>query len=54
MNDSPQYKQQQTEPKQCKSEVKGLRIHQETDHCSIQISENKHKSWFHAKENFSK
>ena len=35
MNKIPQYKQQQTEPKQCKSEVKGLRIHQETDHCSI-------------------
>ena len=37
MNKSSQYNQQQTEPKQCKSEVEELRIHQnlETGHCNI-------------------
>ena len=37
MNKSSKYKQQQTEPKQCKYEVEELRIHQnlETGHCSI-------------------
>ena len=33
MNKSPQYNQQQAEPKQCKSEVEELSIHQETSHC---------------------
>ena len=32
MNKRLQYNQQQTEPKQCKSEVKELRIHQEIDY----------------------
>ena len=40
MNKSPQYNQQQTVPKQCKSEVDELRIiDQETVHCSIHISD---------------
>ena len=46
MSKGPQYIQQQTEPKQCKSEVKELLIHQETGHspCSIYLtSENKCK-----------
>ena len=57
MNKSFQYNQQQTEPKQCKSEVEELRIHQnlETGHCNIYLKINTRKSWgFHARENFSK
>ena len=43
MNKSSQHSQQQTEPKQCKSEVEELHIHQnlETGYCNI--SENKYK-----------
>ena len=45
MNKSPQYNQQQTEPKHCKSEVEEICIHQimETGHGQVaaSISENK-------------
>ena len=45
MNKSSQYNQQQMEPKQCKSEVEELHIHEnlETGHCNMNISENKYK-----------
>ena len=48
MNKSPYYNQQQTEPKQCKSEVEELRIHQTWKLAiAASISEN------NARENFS-
>ena len=60
MNKSPQYDQQQTEPKQCKSEVEGLRIHhQETGHCMQHLGiwiwhlKTNAISGFHVGENFS-
>ena len=46
MNKSSQYNQQQTESKQCKSEVEELCIHQ--NHLKINTNFG-----FHARENFS-
>ena len=46
MNKSSQYNQQQTESKQCKSEVEELRIHQ--NHLKINTN-----SGFYTTENFS-
>ena len=45
MTKSSRYNQQQTKPKQCRSEVEELHIHQnlETGHCDIYESENKYK-----------
>ena len=46
MNKTSQYNQQQTEPKQCKSEVEELRVHQNLEWklaIAFAISENKYK-----------
>ena len=56
MNRSSKYNQQQTEPKQCKSEVEKLRNHQKPGNWPLQYlkTNNTRKSWgFHARENFS-
>ena len=56
MNNGYQYNQQQTEPKQCKSEIEGLRTYSPNPgNWSLQyLKINTRKSWgFHARKNFS-